>query len=63
MRSRAVSFWIVGSIAIFFSLLVFSTASPAELGSNTTSIIIAYVVSFILLLIGGMFWISVMHLE
>jgi hypothetical protein len=63
MRSRAISFWIVGSIAIFFAFLIFSTASPAELGSNAVSILLAYIVAFVLILAGGMFWISIMHLE
>jgi hypothetical protein len=63
MRGRAVSFWIVGAIAMFFAFLIFSTASPTELGSNTANIILAYIIAFVLILVGGMFWISIMHLE
>lgn len=63
MRSRAISFWLIGAMSMFFAFLIFSTASPSEFGSNATSIILAYVISFILILVGGMFWISIMHLE
>jgi len=63
MRSRAVSFWLVGGIALFFAFLIFSTASPTELGSNAVNVILAYIIAFVLILAGGMFWISIMHLE
>ena len=63
MRSKAVGFWIVGSIAIFFAMIFMVTAQPAELSSNPSMIVLAYTVSFILLMVGGMFWISIMHLE
>jgi hypothetical protein len=63
MRSKAAGFWIIGSIAIFFAILFFTTAQPSELGSNASMVILAYIVAFVLILIGGMFWISVMHLE
>ena len=62
---RAIAFWVVGTICIFFGALIAGNVEPEALGATTESVVLAYVISFILLLLSGMFWISaaVIHLE
>lgn len=57
--ARSIGFWIIGSICVFFGALIAGTVRPEALGATTGSIIMAYIISFILILIGGMFWITV----
>jgi len=55
---RTLGFWFIGSICIFFGSLIAGSVEPSALGTTTTSVILAYVIAFILILLGGMFWIS-----
>ena len=55
-KSRAIVFWIAGGICIFLAI-----ASVAA--ARGDSAFFSYVASFLLVLAGGMFWISVMHLD
>ena len=43
---------------MFIGSLVAGTVDPSVLGATTSSVIISYTISFILILLGGMFWIS-----
>jgi hypothetical protein len=55
---RTLTFWIIGAICVFVGSLIAGSVDPSVLGATTGSVIISYVISFILILIGGMFWIS-----
>lgn len=55
-KNRSIVFWIAGAICIFLAI-------AAGTGARGDSTIIAYVVSLLLTLIGGMFWISIMHMD
>jgi hypothetical protein len=57
--TRSVGFWIIGSLCVFFGALIAGSVQPTVLGATAGSIILAYIISFILILIGGMFWITV----
>ena len=54
-RKRSITFWVLGTICIFFGMLMIAAIDF----SMTAEVMIAYLISFILLLIGGMFWIAV----
>jgi len=62
---RAVVFWFVGTICVFFGALIAGNIDPSVLGATTFSVALAYIISFVLVLIGGVFWIStaIAHLE
>jgi phosphate/sulfate permease len=61
---RAIGFWVAGAVCLFFGVLIASSVSPAELiasGTPTASLftqILAYVIAFVLILVGGMLWIT-----
>jgi len=57
--TRSIGFWIIGSLCVFFGALIAGSVKPEVLGATTESVILAYIISFILILIGGMFWITV----
>lgn len=63
--ARTIGFWILGSICIFVGSLIAGSVEPSVLGATTISVVIAYLLSFILILLGGMFWIStaIAHVE
>ena len=54
---RTIIFWLIGTVCIFFGALIAGSVEPV-VGSTTVSIIMAYALSFILIMLGGMFWIS-----
>ena len=56
--SRTIIFWIIGAICVFVGSLLAGTVDPSVLGASTGSVLVTYVVSFVLILLGGMFWIS-----
>ena len=62
---RALMFWVIGSVCIFFGALIAGNIEPEIIGATTVSVILSYIISFILILIGGMFWITtaVVHVE
>ena len=49
-------FWVLGALCVFFGAVV-ATAMQGD------AVIFAGVLSFLLILVGGMFWISIMHME
>jgi hypothetical protein len=57
--ARSIGFWIIGSLCVFFGALIAGSVKPEVLGATTESVILAYIIAFILILIGGMFWITV----
>ena len=60
---RAISFWFAGSLIIFFGVLLVGNIDPTALGATSSSTLISYVIGFILILVGGMFWISTAVIE
>ena len=56
--TRALAFWAIGALCIFFGALIAGNIEPEVLGATTWSVILSFIVSFILILIGGMFWIT-----
>lgn len=64
--NRAIGFWVIGTVCVFFGSLIAGSVEPSALGARIESVILAYIISFVLILVGGMFWISVsatMHEE
>ena len=59
---RTIIFWLIGTICIFFGSLIAGAVEPV-VGSTAVSIIMAYSLAFILILLGGMFWISTAILQ
>ncbi len=55
---RTIVFWIIGAICVFVGSLIAGAVDPSVLGATTTSVAVSYIISFILILLGGMFWIS-----
>ncbi len=64
-NNRALAFWVIGAVCIFFGALIAGNIEPEVLGATTGSVILSFLVSFILILVGGMFWITtaVVHVE
>ncbi len=60
---KSVLFWFVGTVCIFFGSLIAGAVDPTALGSTSYSVIAAYVIAFVLILIGGMLWISTAILQ
>ena len=56
--ARSLTFWIIGTICVFVGALIAGSVDPSILGATPTSVVVSYVISFVLILIGGMFWIS-----
>lgn len=55
---KAIIFWFIGAVSVFFGALIAGNIEPEALGATIESVTIAYIISFILILLGGMFWIS-----
>lgn len=56
--ARSIVFWIIGAILIFMGALIAGGVDPSVLGASVESVAISYIISFVLILLGGMFWIS-----
>ena len=54
---RTIIFWLIGTTCIFFGSLIAGSVAPV-VGSTGVSITMAYGLAFILIMLGGMFWIS-----
>jgi hypothetical protein len=54
---RTIIFWLIGTICIFFGALIAGSVEPV-VGATVVSITMAYGLAFILIMLGGMFWIS-----
>ena len=55
---RSLGFWLIGALCVFFGALIAGSIEPEVLGATFESVALAYIISFVLILIGGMFWIS-----
>lgn len=55
---RAMCFWILGAIFVFLGSMVAGAVEPHAFAATTEGVIISYIIAFVLILIGGMFWIS-----
>lgn len=64
-NNRALGFWVIGAFCIFFGALIAGNIEPEVLGASSASVALSFIVSFILILIGGMMWITtaVVHVE
>lgn len=60
---RAIAFWFIGSLLIFFGVLLVGNIDPTALGATSASVIISYIIGFVLIFVGGMFWISTAVIE
>ncbi|MFB6088667.1 MAG: hypothetical protein ABEK36_02695 [Candidatus Aenigmatarchaeota archaeon] len=58
-HTRTIAFWILGALCILFGSMIGSQASPDVVGATDVSYVIALIVAFILVLVGGLLWISV----
>ena len=56
-RKRSIAFWILGSVCIFFGVLM--AAAVVGYQGISPEAIIAYIIAFVLIVVGGMFWIAV----
>ncbi len=56
--ARVIAFWFIGALCVFFGALIAGSVEPSVLGATPSSVLIAYLIAFILILLGGMFWIS-----
>ncbi len=57
-NTRALMFWFIGAVCVFFGALIAGNIEPEILGATSMSVILSYIIGFILILIGGMFWIT-----
>jgi hypothetical protein len=55
---RSIGFWIIGSVCVFLGALIAGAVEPV-LGATPGSIALAYIIAFVLILVGGMLWITV----
>ncbi|MFQ6009974.1 MAG: hypothetical protein ACE5J7_02535 [Candidatus Aenigmatarchaeota archaeon] len=58
-RERSIGFWVLGSVCILFGAMFAGASAAGWTESSTTSIAIGTFLAFFLILIGGMFWITV----
>lgn len=59
MESKPFFLWVLGAALITFGALIAGQARYDVLGATATSFAIALLVSFIFILLGGLFWITV----
>jgi len=59
MEGKPVIFWIIGSFFILVGAMIAGQARADVLGATTSSFAISLILSFILILIGGLMWITV----
>jgi len=64
-NTRALAFWVIGAVCVFFGSLIAGNIEPEVLGASPASVGLSFLISFLLILIGGMFWITtaVVHVE
>ena len=60
---KAIGFWFIGSLLVFFGALIVGNIDPTALGATSASVVISYIIGFILIMVGGMFWISTAVIE
>ncbi|HLC39797.1 MAG TPA: hypothetical protein VJJ76_02845 [archaeon] len=55
---KIAAFWIVGALALFFGSTI-AGKLERTLGTDDLGLIVAFLVAFVLFLLGGLLWISV----
>lgn len=58
-HAKANVFWILGTISIFLGVRIVGTVEKSTLGVTPLRYYLALIISFVLILIGGLLWISV----
>lgn len=58
-HAKANIFWILGTISIFVGVRIAGTVDRSTLGVTSLRYYLALLVGFVLILIGGLLWISV----
>ena len=59
MEGKPLFFWVFGSFLVLLGAMIAGQARPDVLGASMSSFVISIVVAFILILIGGLMWITV----
>ncbi|MCD6367533.1 MAG: hypothetical protein J7L45_00430 [Candidatus Aenigmarchaeota archaeon] len=59
MEAKPTIFWILGSLLILFGSMIAGQARPDVLGASMSSFVISIIIAFILILVGGLMWITV----
>lgn len=57
-RMRAIAFWLIGTICVFFGSLIAGSVEIGSVGATSLSVTFAYIIAFVMILMGGMFWIT-----
>jgi len=63
MKKRPLVFWLVGTVFIYLGIFFISSAMSTSVGGTGATILFSNLIGFIFLLVGGMFWISIMHIK
>lgn len=58
IEAREIVFWFLGAICVLFGAMIAGQAQPTELGSTDLSYILAIIIAFLFILVGGLLWIS-----
>lgn len=58
-HAKANVFWILGTLSIFLGVRIAGTVEKSTLGVTPLRYYAALIVAFVLILIGGLLWISV----
>lgn len=56
--NKTIIFWVLGAIFVFLGSMLAGAVDPFALGATLSGVVISYIIAFVLILIGGMFWIS-----
>ncbi|QQG39961.1 MAG: hypothetical protein HYS81_00940 [Candidatus Aenigmatarchaeota archaeon] len=57
--ARPILFWVIGAFLVLFGAMIGGQATPDVLGATPASFAGSVLLAFILILIGGLFWITV----
>lgn len=59
MRTKTIVFWLLGALSIMLGAMIAGNANPTDIGATGLSYSIALIISFVLILTGGLLWITV----
>ena len=63
MKKRPLIFWVIGTIFLYFGIFLISGAVSPVPGETEATLFFSNLIGFVFLLVGGMFWISIMHMK